>query len=69
MVSAIFSSQNVISSSKTKETSFAPIDNSLDNLAQLRLRTSIHTRFTSFGASHVLRNINNVICEFRPPKR
>jgi hypothetical protein len=62
MFSVIFISEN----SKTQEPSLAPIGNSLAYLAYLRLRTSIYTRFTSLGASHVLaifrtKNVNFVL--------
>jgi hypothetical protein len=69
MFSAFYSSENVISFSKTQETSFAPIDESLAYLAQLRPWTSKYSRFTSIEASHVLRNFRNEKCEFRHPKR
>jgi hypothetical protein len=42
-----------ISTSKTQKNLFAPSDISLAYLAQIRLRTSIYTRFTSFEAGHV----------------
>jgi hypothetical protein len=38
---------------KRKNLRFAPIDNSLAYLAQISRRTSIYTRFTSFGAGYV----------------
>jgi hypothetical protein len=38
---------------KRKRTLIAPIDISLAYLVQIRPRTSIYTRFTSFGGCHV----------------
>jgi hypothetical protein len=69
MFSAIFTIENVNFDHQTQETSFAAIDNSLEYLIQIIVRTSIYTRFTSFGASHVWNKFEYGKREFRPPKR
>jgi hypothetical protein len=53
MFSAIFITENVNFVIQNAKMSFAPIDISLEYLVQIRLRTSIYTGFTSFGASYI----------------
>jgi hypothetical protein len=55
MFSGVFITNNVNFVLQYAKTSFAPIDIALAYLVQIRLRTSIYTGFTSFGASNVLR--------------
>jgi hypothetical protein len=57
MLCEILGTKNVNSVlNNAKKKSLSPIDISLAYLVQLRLRTSIYTKFTSFEAIHVLRN-------------
>jgi hypothetical protein len=69
MFRAIFSTENLNFVPQNEKSLFAPIDISLAYLVQIRLTTSIYTRFTSFGATHVLRKFQYDKREFRPPKR
>jgi hypothetical protein len=54
---------------KNAKKSFAPIDFSVVYLVHIRLRTSIYTGFTSFGAGQVKRNFQYGKPKFCPSKR
>ena len=65
MFTAIFSTENVNFFPIKEKSSFAPIDITSAYLVLMRLKTTIYTRYTSFGVSHVYRKIVYGKREFR----